>query len=441
MDARNWTGTRRRWFGRAAVIFMVGASSLACSVGTTTPAAPTAPPVSAPPVSSPSASGTPGVPSSPVASATTANATVGSLPAGQWTSIHWTEVPAGSLSLPNPTSTSAKSDGNAWIVVGWSRGWVAFRASAAPDAQPTVVPIDTASSADGLRWTVGAQIKWDGRGVTDMRVVEGPAGLLAYDYEPTVCGSVANEDFLVATSSDGIAWKPIPPAALPGSIQNINGGSAGYIATGQNGVWTSTDGLSWRKAALTGKAFDGLDEIQDGVSFSGGYVISGETFGPSREGCGGGPTLLTPSLWWSHDGTTWTRDAVTGTVPGSEASMDVRRLDDGLLLATETNPGGSTASWASADGRSWKKTPPLALALGVARFISNGRWTLIVASRADGSDAIYAFRADMTVSELTQTGDLPDPNHVVGWTDSFGSTGLLRMDDQGNTYIGVPLAN
>jgi hypothetical protein len=256
-----------------------------------------------------------------------------------------------SLSLPTPAP-----DGNGWTVVGRSRGWLAFQETSeddSPDGQSEIATIDTSHSADGLRWKAGGQIKWDGSGIDVMNLVEGPSGLLAYDFEGTVCGSVSGFDLPVAMSADGISWKSIddPAAFAQGGIQNISGGSAGYIATGLAGVWTSTDGMSWRHAALTGKAFKGLDGIENGVAFADGYVIAGQTYGPETGGCGEGPTLLTPSLWWSADGGAWTRDTLSGAIPGAEAWMDVYRLNDHLLLAGESNPGGSGASWASSDGR------------------------------------------------------------------------------------------
>jgi hypothetical protein len=64
-------------------------------------------------------------------------------------------------------------------------------------------------------------------------------------------------------------------------------------------------------------------------------------------------------------------------------------------------------------------------------IICTGAWT--------DPDTIQVIRDDLTVPELTQTGDMPDPDHALGFT-AFGPTGLLRMDDSGNTYVGIPVA-
>jgi hypothetical protein len=253
-----------------------------------------------------------------------------------------------------------------------------------------------------------------------------------------VCGSVPNVDTLVAVSVDGITWKSIKADALPGSIQNIGGGSTGYIATGTDGVFTSLDGMTWSKAVLTGTAFKGVDGIENGVAFADGYVLAGETYGPTSQGCGAGPTLLTPSLWWSPDGMTWTRDSISGTVAGSEATMEVFRLDDHRLLACESNPAAAAASWASTDGRTWIKAATVNLATGGIRFVSNGQRTVIV-SNPGSSAVIQAFRDDLTLATLVQTGDMPASDHAMGWIE-MGPNGLLQMDDLGNTYLGVPVA-
>lgn len=429
---------RQRFLGRFSVIVLMGAGVVACTTAATTPGLQSLEP-SALASSSPaaSASATSSVSATPMPTATPQLPTPGPLPSGNWTSVRWTKVPVNSLSLPTPAP-----DGDGWTVVGWSRGWLAFQEMSEDDSldgQSEITTIDTSHSADGLRWEAGGQIKWDGSGIDVMNLVEGPSGLLAYDFEGTVCGSVSGFDLPVAMSADGISWKSIddPAAFAQGGIQNISGGSAGYIATGLAGVWTSTDGMSWGHAALTGKAFKGLDGIENGVAFADGYVIAGQTYGPETEGCGEGPTLLTPSLWWSADGRAWTRDKLSGAIPGAEAWMDVYRLNDHLLLAGESNPGGSGASWASSDGRTWKSIPTVDMS-GDDELLSNGQQTLILSEDASGT-TIYGFRDDLTVCELAQSGDIPDPDDLFEWT-TFGPTGLLTMDDQGNTYVGVPVA-
>ena len=75
---------------------------------------------------------------------------------------------------------------------------------------------------------------------------------------------------------------------------------------------------------------------------------------------------------------------------------------------------------------------------GDDELLSNGQQTLILSEDASET-TIYGFRDDLTVYELAQSGDIPDPDDLFEWT-TFGPTGLLTMDDQGNTYVGVPVA-
>ena len=422
---------------RTALIALICMAVMGCTAASPTPAPSMEPPVSTGPTSGPSYTSALTFSAAPAATATPTAAlpNFGPLTAGNWASVRWTKVPQSPLSLPTPADSNSS-----WQIVGWSRGWVAFIDGETPDdSMAGTSTIDTEYSADGVRWTVGARIKGDALGGTQLRAVEGPAGLLVYDFEGTMCGWVSNVDTLIATSADGITWRSISASTFgQGSIQNVSGGSAGYIATGLGGVWTSTDAISWHKAALTGSAFKGLDGVRDGVAFSGGFVISGETYGPSTDGCGGGPTLLTPSLWWSPDGKAWTRGQVKGTTSGSQVWMDVMRLDDDRLIASEA----SGANWASGDGRSWRKVPSQNITEQPGQqHLFDGQRTAIVSLSFDQTpDTIEVLADDLTLTELKQVGELPDPDHVLGFT-AFGPTGFLRMDDLGNTFIGVPVAS
>lgn len=362
-----------------------------------------------------------------------ASATPTSLPsAANGASINWTMVAAGPSSLPSPDPNSSYG----WTILGWSRGWLAFLSVDAIVGGQMSMTVETRHSQDGLHWQAGGQVQWDWNGdvMGVSNVVEGPAGLLAYNREVLGWGNV---DAPLAVSVDGNTWRSIKAGTLPDSIQNISGGSTGYVATGTDGVFTSVDGMTWSRAALTGTAFNGLDRIENGVAFADGYVLVGEACGSFNQGCGAGlPTPLTPTLWWSPDGKAWTRDSISGTIVGSETTTQVYRLDDHHLLECESNATEAVASWASNDGRTWTKVSTLDTA-GVA-FVTNGKRTVIVSAAGSGS-LIRAFRDDLTLTTLVQTGDVPNSDHMFGWVE-LGPNGLLQMDDLGNTYLGVPIA-
>jgi hypothetical protein len=282
-------------------------------------------------------------------------------------------------------------------------------------------------------------------------VVEGPAGLLAVADGISACGGPENV-FGIWRSADGITWQKIDIAATFGSagISTIEAGSAGYIATGFTGgdfpkpaVWTSADGQTWRNVNLEAATFAGI-EVQNATAFAGGYVLAGSVLSPSGDGCGSQP-YVTPSLWWSADGRAWSHDTAHGTKTGTTAHMDVWRISDRALLATEYSATDTTttqASWTSTDGRTWKPLP-------AAQYVSmtNGQRGLIVNAPtqvSDGTIDVSAFASDLSVHQLAETGDVPDENVWADYTlepsIAFGPTGLIVANAAGDFWVGVPVA-
>lgn len=356
--------------------------------------------------------------------------------------MHWTEVSelptAEKLGTPDPATFG---------IFGWSRGYFAFGSTGSP-------AIATAYSSDGLRWTAGRQLDRTGLGnlyIGD--VAEGPAGLLAIGSLGAACGPTAIP--ALWRSSDGIAWTRVDMTTAfdGGAILTIDAGSSGYIATGRASstggtpaVWASTNAVTWKQVKLAAETFKGI-AVQDATAFSGGYVLAGSVPALGADGCGD-DSYETPSLWWSPDAVSWTRDAVPGTTDGTTASMSVRRISDHAVLATESSQTGdatTTSSWTSTDGRTWKP-------LSSTEYwpITNGQRGLVVnAPYRDAAGqlepmAVYAFEDDLSVVKLTQTGDLPDQQP---WADgslvvttTFGPTGLIVADSSGDIWVGVPVA-
>jgi hypothetical protein len=233
-------------------------------------------------------------------------------------------------------------------------------------------------------------------------------------------------------SADGISWHTVTTELDSGLVGS---GPAGYIMAGSGGVLTSTDGISWKPVDLKAAAFKGLVEVTSGTAFAGGFVISGLANTPDTS-CAGGAIYQGPALWWSPDGSTWTRD----TVPGiSAGSMMVCRFG-ATLVAGETTSKASL-QWRSTDGQTWKPVsvgkvvicPHDDSEVGDYTFMSYGPNSLAVSKE---SDAIYAIHTDLAVVELAQTGDLPDPDTFDGVV-AVGPAGLIGVDDDGNTYLGV----
>jgi hypothetical protein len=125
--------------------------------------------------------------------------------------------------------------------------------------------------------------------------------------------------------------------------------------------------------------------------------------------------------------------------------MSVCRINDHALFASEWREDtGATANWISTDGQTWKPVsiPGFALMPGATdpTFLSNGQRAVIISGWLDpnGPATIYAFQNDLSVTKLTQTGELPEWDLLS--RAAFGPTGLIITDDNGNTWVGVPVA-
>ena len=318
-------------------------------------------------------------------------------------------------------------------------------------AAPSIAMVST-SSTDGLHWTTGRPMDVQGLkdGVDITQVVQGPAGLVAAGHYPLMaCGGPPTVDALW-TSTDGLTWSRVQPPAdfASASVYTIDGGSTGYIASGTlkdgvtQAVWLSTDGRSWRQAPLP-KATFGKVVVDGATDFAAGYVVVGAVRG--NGGCGG-YTLLTPSLWWSANGTSWTRSNLTGATPASNATMAVSRISDHALMAiaSEWNAKTQLSSqlvWVTIDGQTWRlvKSPSRLLGDGV---LTNGQRGLVVLMPSDGEGppTIATVGDDLTVTTLTQTGDGPiDSASSPGWVSAFSPTGVVILSSDGlNLWLGVP---
>jgi len=437
-------------------IALVGLVAAACTSATATPATS----LSAPQPSVPSSMAVPDPSASVTFPQSTDTATqshtpvtlasLGPVPTGRWTSIHWTQVTAPPLFTQAQATAGGLSHG--FSVFGWSRGYVAFDRISAGQYGSGATVINTFSSADGVNWTSGARLTYPDF-VSISGVVEGPAGLLAVAKFPQgICGPPPNVA-LVWRSTDGITWRQV--AVFSVAAGDIEGGPAGYVAIGNAGegtnpAWISFDGANWKHVDLTVSTFKGVDAIESGAVFSGGFVLAGTTLG-AAQGCGGYPNPLTGTLWWSADAKTWTRDALSGTKSGAQVSMSVRRISDAALLATESSSDGIggprvNSSWTSTDGRNWKSiSMPASIDMLYAVIVTNGRRGLIVSNAIDESHPapIRAFQDDLTLTELSQTGDVPD-QALLNWnTNQFalGPTGIVVVSTDGlSLWVGVPVA-
>jgi hypothetical protein len=248
-------------------------------------------------------------------------------------------------------------------------------------------------------------------------------------------------------SSDGVSWKRVGLSGFGGgTVFRIEAGSTGYVATGVGPgtarapyVWISKDGVTWTGTSLETATVKGV-EVTNAVSFAGGFVIAGAAPDPNG-GCGAG--TITPSLWWSLNGKAWTKDTVSGTTPGDNASFRVYRIGDHALLAHESSYSvakneTTDGAWTSTDGRTWKQTAdPAFTANTVLSYKAKG---VLVSSPVDPTSHadVWDIRADLTVVKLAQSGSIPNANSSAGLV-ALGPAGLVACNSDGSQFwVGAP---
>jgi hypothetical protein len=329
------------------------------------------------------------------------------------------------LSLAQLTSAPEVS-----MVVPWARGYVA---------------IEDSSSAGQL----GAWLSRDGR-----TWVQLPAGTFGLD-DPThdtfviggaACGNgvlIVGEDAsgneTLWISSDGDTWRQ---EALPGTFSQVRetfiaGSQAGAILAGENGpaVDVTTDCSTWRRVDLSGPATTQISAI---AVFGTGYVA----LDSSSPAAGS-----QPHAWWSSDGINW-----------SEATVHVAKGDDfssvwagaGGLLA-ESHLGGAPgldSLWSSTDGHAWTKNGP-ADPFGVrlsgegvgdpaGSIVGDGTRFLAFGFPGDDQTTSFEFLASPDGAQwtpLTLQGDVPSRLADARW-GFLMRDGVLISGDAG-TWFGT----
>jgi hypothetical protein len=387
------------------------------------------------------------------ASTPSQNPTIGPAPAGRWTGIHW--ISAGAAFPQEPVAGA----GDGWSmhlnVFGWSRGYVGFRTVLDTSDSHTGLTVESdvmvsTASPDGIHWTAGRALDIADIGsVSITAVVEGPAGLLAVGrLARGICGEPATVDVLW-TSTDGLTWTRVPLHDFgSSSVYTLDAGSSGYIATGilkdgvTTAVWVSTDGRSWLHAPLPNPAA-GPVVVDGATAFADGFVLSGAE--QIQVGCG--ESVQVPSVWWSKDAKSWTAPVLPGATPAAAAWVSVDRISDHAVMATAwmvdaTTQSSSELVWATVDGRTWKPVEWPA-SLRRATILTNGQRGLIFANLSGdlSGSPIATVDNDLTLTTLTQSGDLPRGSTMVG-TQAFGPTGVVALSSDGlNLWLGVPTAS
>jgi hypothetical protein len=242
-------------------------------------------------------------------------------------------------------------------------------------------------SQDGLTWSRVPHDEdvFGGSGVQRMlSVTAGGPGLVAVGFDqPDGPGS---REAAVWTSPNGGQWTRVPhdEAIFGGAgaqlMMSVTSGDGGLVAVGSDGdvdywsegggdaaVWTSQNGLTWRRITHDESVFggDGPQRMNAVTSFGSGFVAVGSTAGVET---------MDAAVWTSPDGGTWNRVPHDPAVFSSTECIsfcDGDRLFDaheemhGVTAGSQgliaVGSGGAEqghfteAIWVSQDGVSWSK--------------------------------------------------------------------------------------
>ena len=226
--------------------------------------------------------------------------------------ITWEEVDvAGSLGYEEPFQLGYAD--NLFVSPDGTRITVLYRRAA--EAESTVATLVT--TVDGETWVQNAhpsQSLFDSSSIA--AVIEGGDGLLAGGSSP---GGEFVPTAAVFTSRDGLSWRRLTPRGNPDFDDKVINDVArigdrfiavggDFFQTGLMTAWTSADGLQWQRlphpAETTDPSVAQMFGQVIGVA-DGSIWISGQDFDARR----GEPQAL-PALWRSPDGVAWERVSV-----------------------------------------------------------------------------------------------------------------------------------
>jgi hypothetical protein len=209
-------------------------------------------------------------------------------------------------------------------------------------------------SVDGLRWrTAGHPAAFSN--LAPSVIADGPRGIVVLGQQFT-SGRGYDDIFRPLRSRDGATWARglrqaafEPQSFAEGRAVMIRGGP-GYLATGSYqprsrtgaAVWTSPDGLAWKRTYLVMPA-SGYIEIGGLARIGPGYAVVGVVAPPSQED----PAL--PTVWLSPDGVSW-RSGVGLPLPvdGAGAWVDMAAVAGGTVRIVAVGTRHVTGAYGTA---------------------------------------------------------------------------------------------
>jgi serine/threonine protein kinase len=278
------------------------------------------------------------------------------------------------------------------------------------------------------------------RGVfqTLSRIVSSSGTMVTTGSQTNQGGTVARQQFRVSFDG-GKTWR-LAPVHLPDGGEPplgylaplIAGGPNGWMAEGQDALWTSPDGQSWTLSATHGITPREPGDVIDVVtSTADGFLAAGQ----GKTGDGGTEAVV----WTSHDGLTWQR--ITASQLGLATSGKVaQNISYATWRGNDTVISDGTSVWLSTNGGSaWTPvTVPVdhgarSQISGVS-FDGSGLIAVRPGTAASGtSDGVAYFSPNGQTWQYAGTIDPAGgwtPRVVKGSNDGFVVTGTTQ-----NRYV------
>ena len=246
----------------------------------------------------------------------------------------------------------------------------------------------TAPSTDIAAEPDESGIEWIGLDLSQgfLSVTAGPGGFIRSPFMVALGGPT------LEFSPDGRTWTEVemPGLIARSGVQTVATTSDSWLVILNDGkraeAWVSTNGVAW-----TGVMWpDDLDETVSQVIGSGGGFLA-----VSRAPFGAGTTL-----WWSTDGTRWSR--LDGTIPGDPDRTVLWGTAAGVVWYPFESDRGSVAPiYHSVDGTTWIEgsielpaeftESPIRWDLSAIEYVDGGWIALGAISRTAADPVIYVW--------------------------------------------------
>lgn len=266
---------------------------------------------------------------------------------GQSPAPNWVKVTDKTKWSPRDSSGEMTFKNQVWLLGGWEDSF----------KDP---PRDVWSSADGKEWKQQtATAPWKHSDLPTTLVFQDQMWIMAGWHGGRLAHASASS--AVWSSTDGIEWKQVTPAAgwsprlgaagvvFKGKMWILGGNDKYYFGTDQdlrNDVWSSADGVKWEQATehapWAARAYHGAVALNDRM-----YVFGGGNYVPGY--------VAYNDVWSSPDGINWTEE--TKQAPWSPRmwfSADVYRDRMWVLGGWSNKPSKNWNDvWYSANGKAW----------------------------------------------------------------------------------------